>query len=293
MWTFRFPGAALLAVTAALLAPTAQALAKPPVWIVRDADSEVILFGSVHVLKPGLDWEPQVLRDGLAHADDVWFELPLDPDTEARTGQIAAAKGVLPPDQSLIGMLTPDGRRRLTAACERFHLSSGLIDRLQPWFAEVALAGSEYREAGADAASGVEQTLGAQAPASAERRWFETPEQQIEMFYSAPREAQLASLEESLEELETDPQAYDRLVAAWMASDVDALDRDALEPLRRSSPEVFRKVVTERNAAWTRTLDARLKGKGLTVVVVGVGHLIGPGGAPARLRALGYSVEGP
>jgi uncharacterized protein YbaP (TraB family) len=29
------------------------------------------------------------------------------------------------------------------------------------------------------------------------------------------------------------------------------------------------------------------------VVVVGAGHLLGPGGLPQRLRALGYRVEGP
>jgi uncharacterized protein YbaP (TraB family) len=40
-------------------------------------------------------------------------------------------------------------------------------------------------------------------------------------------------------------------------------------------------------------LDQRLKGKGRTVVVVGVGHLVGADGLPARLRALGYSVTGP
>ena len=32
---------------------------------------------------------------------------------------------------------------------------------------------------------------------------------------------------------------------------------------------------------------------GLTVVVVGVGHLVGPGGLPAMLRARGFKVEGP
>ena len=83
------------------------------------------------------------------------------------------------------------------------------------------------------------------------------------------------------------------IVAALPAGDLPALDRQALQPLRKASPNLFRRLVTERNARWTRTLDQRLKGKGRTVVVVGIGHLIGQDGVPARLRALGYKVEGP
>ena len=66
-----------------------------------------------------------------------------------------------------------------------------------------------------------------------------------------------------------------------------------MEPLRETSPTLYRRLVIERNARWTQVLDARMKGHGRTVVVVGVGHLIGPDGVPARLRALGYSVTGP
>ena len=47
---------------------------------------------------------------------------------------------------------------------------------------------------------------------------------------------------------------------------------------------VFRRLVTDRNAAWTAPLDRRLKGRGRTVVVVGVGHLVGDEGLPARLN---------
>ena len=69
--------------------------------------------------------------------------------------------------------------------------------------------------------------------------------------------------------------------------------KEALQPLRKASPALFRRLVSDRNARWTTELDARLKGKGRTVVVVGVGHLVGDDGLPSRLRALGYSVTGP
>src|SRR5207253_2675852 len=125
------------------------------------------------------------------------------------------------------------------------------------------------------------------------RRAFETPADQMRFLDEAPLEEQIASLRETLGELDGDPEAFMKLVRAWMAGDTAGLDREALEPMRKASPGLFRRLVTERNEAWIRTLDARLKGHGRTVVVVGVGHLIGQGGLPARLRALGYSVTGP
>lgn len=292
MWKLKRLWATLSGLAAAL-ALTSPALAKPPVWIVRDADSEVVLFGSIHVLPPGLDWRPGALDQAMAAADDIWFELPIDPASEAETGRLAAAKGYLPAGQTLSALLSPKARARLAAACMKYGMSPDQIDRLEPWYAEVALAVAQFRGEGASTDVGVEKILSASAPSTAARRAFETPAQQIDMFDAAPRAAQLASLEESLAELETDPKAYDKLLSAWMRGDVRRLDREALAPLRKAAPALYERLVTARNTAWTRTLDARLKDKGRTVVVVGVGHLIGPGGVPARLRALGYSVEGP
>jgi uncharacterized protein YbaP (TraB family) len=82
-------------------------------------------------------------------------------------------------------------------------------------------------------------------------------------------------------------------VRAWVAGDLKAIDREAIAPMRKASPRTFQRLVTERNERWTTVLDQRLKGHGRTVVVVGMAHLIGPDGVPARLRALGYQVEGP
>ena len=80
---------------------------------------------------------------------------------------------------------------------------------------------------------------------------------------------------------------------------LNALCDQLMDELRRDSPQMFDVVLTRRNANWLKVLSARLGAPptgGLPariVVVVGMAHLIGPDGVPARLRALGYQVEGP
>jgi uncharacterized protein YbaP (TraB family) len=285
----------LAALAGLVLASCAQAeaQARPPVWTVRDADSEMLIFGSVHVLRPGLDWRPDALDAALAKADDLWFELPIDAVSEARVSQLAASMGRLPEGETLSGLLSPEGAKRLEATAERLGVSMAVLDALEPWFAEVVLASAEFMKAGADANSGVEKSIAATAPASAQRRAFETPEEQIAIFDSTPRPQQIASLEESLREMKSNPNAYDELVGHWLAGDLTALDEDVLAPLRKAAPGLYARLVTDRNARWIAELKTRMDGAGSTVVVVGVGHLIGEDGLPAQLRALGYSVEGP
>ena len=288
----RTPVLPILALTATILWAS-PGWAKPPVWIVRDADSEMILFGSVHVLPPGLDWRPEALAKALPAADDLWFEIPMDPAASAQVGQMAVNMARLAPGRTLQSLLTSRDRTRLAKVCKRLGLSPGQLDPFEPWFAEVLLATAEFQAAGAAASSGVEETLSGAASPHTERRALETARQQLEMFDQAPMADQIASIEDTLRQMEDDPKAYDRLVAAWTAGDVRSLDREALAPLRRAAPEIYRRLVTDRNQAWVGPLNERLKGHGLTIVVVGIGHLIGPGGVPARLRALGYSVQGP
>jgi uncharacterized protein YbaP (TraB family) len=286
------PRIAILAALAGL-AFAGAAAAEPPVWVVKDKNSELVLFGSVHILPRGLDWTPPALDRALKAADDIWFELPIDAESEAATAMLATKAGVLPPDQSLFRLLPPEDSELMSKVAAAYDVSPVLLDRLQPWVAEIALAGGAYRRLGADAASGVEKTIAAMATPKARRRAFETPAEQVALLSSGTMDEQMASLRQTLHEMDEKPDEFQTLVKAWTDGDVKVLDREALAPIRDTTPGLFRRLVTDRNASWTKVLDARLKGRGRTVVVVGIGHLIGPDGVPARLRALGYSVTGP
>jgi uncharacterized protein len=280
------------AAIVAVLAFATPALAKPPVWVVKDRDSEMLIFGSVHLLPSGLDWRPAALTAALRRADDLWFELPAD-SANTDAARLAATLGSLPPEQSLFRMLGAAEGPRLSRVARALQVDPLALDRMEPWLAEVALVGGAYRLSGATAEEGVEAVVQRLAPPRTSRVALETAAQQIGILDATPFPEQIASLNHTAKELEADPDGYLDLVRAWLAGDVGALRREALDPLRAASPALFDRLVIERNARWAATLDARLKGRGRTVVVVGVGHLIGPGSVPDQLRALGYSVKGP
>lgn len=283
----------LLAAFAAVLALAGPARADPPMWVVRDDDSELVLFGSVHLLPPGLAWRTAALDAALGRAEDLWLELPVDGASQQQGAKLAQQRMLLPKGKTLDGQLSVAGRARLRRIAPTLGLTAQQLQPLRPWMAEVTLTVALAQRAGATSGGGVEQTLTRDPNVTARRRAFETVEQQVALFADAPAKEQAAALEQTMREIEEDPLSYERLAKAWAASDLAALQAEALDPMRKQSPALFKRLVSDRNRAWTGMIVERLKGGGRTVVVVGAGHLIGRGGLPQRLRALGYRVEGP
>jgi uncharacterized protein YbaP (TraB family) len=276
----------------ALLLLARPALALPSLWVVHGPDCDITLFGSVHVLPEGTIWEPPALATALDQADELWFEIPVDDGGLQQAVQAARARALLPPGQSLTQLMSAAAERRLEAIARTNKLSMPTLDRMQPWFADMLVSSFAYAKLGAKQDAGVEESLAKAAP-KARRMAFETAQQQIGMVADAPLAVQVASLESSLKEADQDPDEYRNLVADWLKGDGKALYRHEVLTLKRETPELFDRLIVQRNAAWTDILTERLKGRGHVVVVVGAGHLVGPEGVPARLRALGFVVDGP
>ena len=289
---FRFLRLAVLAFVFSLCSSAAWAL--PPVWVAHGPNgATVVLFGSVHILPAGMSWEPPRLKQAIASADDLWFEIPIDPASNLAAGQAALAAGMQPPGQTLSAQLTPADQARLAKAAAACGLPVEGIDRLLPWFADVTLSVTSYRLSGADVDDGVERQIAAEAPAGLQRRALETPAEQIGYLAAAPMRDQIASLRETLDDIDAGSVSYRRLVAAWMAGDTRTIRREALTPMIRDAPGIYRTLVVARNQRWIDPIIERLQGKGEAVMVVGVGHLVGPDSVPSLLRARGIRVAGP
>ena len=285
--------AALAAAALCLSMIGGAARALPPVWVIKSGKTTMILFGSLHVLPPRLDWVPRTLADGLARSDEVWFELPMDAATEAHVGELARARGMLKPGDHLSAYLKPAQIDRLDRDAAIVGVVPKSLEPLKPWLADVVLSLALDGKSGASGAYGVEARVQTLTPRSARRRAFETAEEQIDILAGASMTDQAANLDSTLDDIEDKDNIYDRLLKAWMSGDLAGLQHEVLDPLRTRTPDLYARLISDRNHRWVATLKERLKQGGTVVVVVGLGHLIGPDGVPAALRAQGVAVDGP
>ena len=60
--------------------------ADPALWVVKDEDTTIYLFGTVHVLKPGLSWFDEAVKTAFDKSDQLMLEMVL-PDDPAQVGK--------------------------------------------------------------------------------------------------------------------------------------------------------------------------------------------------------------
>ena len=270
-----------------------SARAEPPIWRVTGSKGSAVLFGSIHLLPTGLNWRPKKLDEAIATADELWFEIPIGGDSDASAAKLLRDRGSLRPGDTLAAYLPPDMLRRLNEDAARIGLAPTAVAGMRPWLADATLSVAADAGSGALASEGVERQINASAPPTARRRALESAAYQIAVLADGSMAEQIALLGVTLDEVETKPWIYQALVETWTRGDLAGLSHEALDPLRAASRRAYNALITNRNRRWAREIEQRLKRRGQLVVVVGVGHLIGPDGLPTLFRAAGLEVTGP
>jgi hypothetical protein len=99
-----------------------------------------------------------------------------------------------------------------------------------------------------------------------------------------------AMLADTIKELDTEVGNISKIGGAWQSGDAPALER-IIMPDMKQDPELYKKVLVDRNHSWMPKIDDLLARRGHAFIVVGAAHLLGPDGLLALLKAKGYLVE--
>ena len=267
----------------------AVADADPALWVVRDADTTVYLFGTIHVLKPGLTWFDEAVRAAFDKADELKLEI-VEPDNQVMAGLIAT-KGMSAAGPTLTMRLPVKERPVLARYMGQLGLPQASYDRMQPWLAATFLQVQSLAKVGYDPASGPEQVLTAAAKKAGKPvTGLETVEEQIGFFAGLSDRAQVAMLDETLDEMPRLQRSMSTMVDAWAAGRTEVIAKELNDSVTRS-PETMRVLLTDRNARWAQWIKGRLAQPGTVFIAVGAGHLAGAGSVQADLAKLGVRAE--
>ncbi|WP_425228091.1 TraB/GumN family protein [Sphingomonas sp.] len=263
--------------------------ADPALWVVHQGPATIYLFGTIHVLKPGLTWFDEAVRQAFDRSDELKLEI-VEPDPQAMAG-LVQTQGMAAAGPTLTDKLPPRERPALRRWMARIGMQPAAYDRMRPWLAASFLEVQSLIQVGYDPASGPEHVLTAAATAAGKPvSGLETVEQQIGFFAGLSDGAQVAMLDETLDEMPTLQRQMGRMADEWAAGRSDLIARELNDGITRS-PEAMQALLIDRNRRWADWIKARLARPGTVFIAVGAGHLAGPTSVQAELARRGVRAE--
>ena len=292
----------------------------PALWSLSDHDTQIYLFGTVHILPAAAEWRSPLLERALGEAEILVLEADLFSEAGLRAAQTAYQRHAWAgPDAPLSFHLKPEHEAWLDAWANETGARRSSVERMRPWAAYLAVSQSRLRAAAGPGSASAEQALaegGAAldmaglAAGARELRFLETVGEQIQIF-AGMSDADMALMLTDLlcqEYGDCEPDlapaapgdgmvetAYDTMLAAWLSGDVEALS-PFVSPDNEEMSAAERRFISalypERNARWAERIEALLREEpGVLLVAVGAGHFVEEGSLLALLEERGLVTE--
>jgi uncharacterized protein YbaP (TraB family) len=285
---FASAAAALLAV---LLPSIADARSRPDidpaVWVVRDADTTIYMFGTFHLLDGKSDWFNDEVRTAFDAAQEVTLEAIMPDDPRALQAMVMKY-GIDPSGRTLPERLGPATSAKLDKALIAAGVDPRSFDRFKPWFAATALTSLSVERHGLTGAAGPEAAIKQTALGSGKKIGeLEGVEKQLAIFDRLPQAEQVKYLEQTLDENKDLDKQLPVLLKAWGNGNTSKLAAMLNAGLKKT-PAIYKAMFVDRNAAWTDWIVRRLDQPGTVFLAVGAGHFAGKDSVLDMLARRGF-----
>jgi len=264
---------------------------KSCLWRVVSKASTVYLLGSVHVLKSDVYPLSQAIEQAFSDSTKLVLEVNLDSLNSPEAQQMVLSKALLPEGKTLNEVLSPATYQAVRKKVDDLGLNLEALQRMKPWFLSLSLVAMKLQQLSYDAQYGVDRHFFDRArKAKKEVLGLETADFQINLLDGLPAKTQERSLLQTLKELDQFETEFELLVSAWSAGQVKELDNLLLKSFKEY-PDVYAKLISERNRNWLPKIESHFENGHKTLVVVGAAHLVGDDGLVELLKGKGDSVQ--
>jgi uncharacterized protein YbaP (TraB family) len=282
-----------VAILAFVLAtsPLAGQTGKSFMWKVEgDGGSVAYLLGSLHVLTP--EWYPlnATINKAFTGSKVLVEEIDIEEAADPTLMMSALMKAMLTDGKTLDQVMAPDVYAEVKRRAESSGLPMMAIQRMKPWLVAITLMAPTLQAAGFKPELGVDRHFYDRAVSSGmKRQALETMAYQLDRFDQMSPKLQEELLKSTMADLDHEVSGVKEMAEAWGFGNVAAMEKMTLASLKES-PELYTRLLVERNNNWMPQVETCLKERAGCFIVVGAAHLIGPDGLPAKLAKKGYRV---
>lgn len=271
--------------------PRLGAQEKSFLWKVGSERNSLYILGSIHFLKKSNYPLKKVIEDVYDHTQKLVLETDVDNANSEKIQQLTLEKGVFRDGTTLQQSVARETYELAEKRAKELGLDIRVMSPLKPWVAAVTMAAMKLRQLGFDPNFGIDRYFAERAKRDGKPvQGLETPEFQIGLFDQLSRRDQELMLRQTLKEMDLLEQGVDRIISAWKDGEVGAMEELMLASMREY-PEVYQKLIDDRNRRWLPQLEQFLSGGESVLVVVGTAHLVGRAGVIELLKQRGYQVE--
>ena len=254
--------------------PAALPDADPAIWVVKDPDTTIYLFGTFHALDGKSDWFNDEVKTAFDHAGEVVLELPPMED-KAALQPVIMKYALDTSGKPLSEKLSPEAKEKYVKALGELGAPPTAFDKFRPFFAALTVIMAGAQKLGMTGEQGAEAILTKAAkdgkkPISG----LETVDYQMSLFANLSEADQIKMLEETLSELDKLGDVFGEMNKHWTSGDAEGMAK-LMNDMNDQSPAMYKALLTDRNANWAEWIDNRLDKPGVVFMGVGAGHLGG------------------
>jgi len=270
-----------------------KAPAGPAMWHLSDADSDIYLFGTFHLLPQKVDWQKQAMVDAFDKSSILILEADVTGATPGDVVTLIQKFGIAPPGKPLSSRLTADQKAQYETLSKSLGLQPAMLEPYQPWYAATILSVKYAQAHGFEASEGVEAKLVKAAETQNKpEAYLETVGDQVRFLAGLPEKTQNEMFVATLKDISgTDKELAD-LQNAWLTGDTKAMAK-LFDQSIKEVPDLYQTLIVERNKRWADEIEKLMAGSGKVFIAVGAGHLVGKDSVVAMLRTRDFKVEGP
>lgn len=267
----------------------AAALADAAVYEVSNGHEKLYLAGTIHLLRKQDFPLPPEFDIAYQLSTKIYFETDLQKARSSEFGQRFAQAMLLPSNRTIKDELHPDVWRALQNYADHNQYPLPQTMMYSPALLSILITMHEVKKIGVG--DGVDVFY--EKAAQNDNKFIgelETCDDVIASMRVFAKEDANKIIKSTLADVASLKGDLEKVIAQWRRGDIDALEKDLADKMRRETPLEYQALIVDRNKKWLPQIEQMLMTPETEMVFVGSLHLSGKFGLVAQLKKSGYSV---